>query len=253
MQRGLPRQGPGCAESTLKALSMCQRLPAEPTILDVGCGPGMQTVVLARAVAGRIVAVDNQQEYLDQLRQRAAAADVAQRVEVLAGDMHDLPFAPESFDVVWSEGAAYIMGFEKALAEWKRLLKPGGAIALSELVWLRPDPPAEVRDFFAEEYPAMKDVATAAATVRDCGYELWGHFTLPEVAWWQDYYSPLEAKLSALYDKYAGDEEAIGVLEMTRREIEIRRRYGAWYGYEFFVGSPRRPTSHQRRAESRSA
>jgi ubiquinone/menaquinone biosynthesis C-methylase UbiE len=236
VQGGLPRQGPGCDVSTLRALSLCSPLPAEPSVLDIGCGPGMQTMALAKALRGSIIAVDCHQEYLDQLTRRAAEAGAASPIRAVQGDMRQLPLAPGSFDLIWSEGAAYIMGFREALAAWKHLLKPAGALAVSELVWLRPDPPDEVRRFFESEYPAMTDPLTIRDWFQQCGYELRGHFTLPDDAWWQHYYTPLEAKLPSLSQKYAEDEQALGVIEMTRREIDMRRRYGQWYGYEFFVG-----------------
>ena len=165
IQRGLPRQGPGADASTLHALSLCGPLPKRPAILDVGCGPGMQTVALAKAIDGdgRITAVDINEEYLGELRRRAHAAGVDDRIEILVGDMRALPVAPASFDVIWSEGAAYIMGFERALAAWRPLLKPGGRIALTELVWLERDPPAEAAAFFRSEYPAMADVESILA------------------------------------------------------------------------------------------
>ena len=62
VQRGLPRQGPGCDESTLRALSLCSELPEGADLLDVGCGPGMQTVALAKAVDGDVAAVDIHRE-----------------------------------------------------------------------------------------------------------------------------------------------------------------------------------------------
>ena len=116
VQRGLPRQGPGCDESTLEALSLCSGLPGAPAILDVGCGPGMQTVALAKAVHGRLTAVDINHEYLGELRRRAKDAGVANHIDIHAVDMNELTAAPASFDAIWSEGAAYIMGFERALA-----------------------------------------------------------------------------------------------------------------------------------------
>ena len=232
VQRGLPRQGPGCDESTRRALGLCARLPARPRVLDIGCGPGMQTLALAHALDGPVVAVDIHQESLVQLRERERAAD---RIETVRGDMAALPFAPASFDLLWAEGSAYIMGVANALAGWRELLRPGGCVALSELVWLVPDPPAEVAAFFGEEYPAMTDIETNLATVRARGYTPLGHFTLPDAAWWQHYYTPLAAKLSALVRKYAGDDEALAVVEMTSREIEMRRRFADCYGYQFFV------------------
>ncbi len=235
VQRGLPRQGPGCDESTLRALSLCAGLPAGADLLDVGCGPGMQTVALARAIDGNVTAVDNNREYLGELEVRAERAGVASRIAILAGDMKALPLAPERFAIVWSEGAAYIMGFEKALVEWRKLLEPGGFVAASELVWLQPGAPTELAGFWRAEYPAMTDVQANLRTIGTCGYDLVGHFTLPDAAWWDHYYTPLEAKLPSLRERYAGDHGAAGVIAATEREIEMRRRFPDWYGYEFFV------------------
>ncbi len=236
VQRGLPRQGPGCDASTLQALSLCAGLPERPHVLDIGCGPGMQTVALAKALDGPVTAVDLFPEYLEALRARASAAGVADRIKTVAGDMTALPFAAGCFDLIWAEGSAYIMGVTDALAAWKRLLRPGGFFAFTELVWLRPDPPAEVAAFFADEYPAMTDIEGVSATIRAGGYALLGQFTLPGSAWWDHYYGPLAAKLPALDRTYAGDDDALGVIESTRREIEMRRRFPEWYGYAFFVG-----------------
>lgn len=244
VQRGLPRQGPGADEMTLKALSLCTGLPEQPAILDVGCGPGMQTAALAKAlVESRVTAVDVHQEYLNALKKCIQAAKLAPRIDILVADMNALPFSTPSFDLVWAEGSAYIMGFEQALEAWKQWLKSGGCLAVSELVWLRPDPPDEVVAFFGHEYPAMTDADTIVAMIRACEYEPLGHFTLPKAAWWQSYYGPLEAKLPALYDKYSGDEEALSIIETTKREIDIRRRFGNWYGYEFFVARDKRVRS----------
>jgi len=235
VQRGLPRQGPGCDESTRRALALCRGLPECPAVLDIGCGPGMQTLVLAEALNGLVTAIDIFPEYLDQLNERANAAGLSSCIEIVAGDMTALPFPPQSFDLIWSEGAAYVMGFAEAFTAWKALLKPAGCIAVSELVWLDSDPPSEAANFFGDEYPAMTDVETNLKTICTCGYEVLGHFTLSDAAWWRHYYTPLEAKLPALVDKYAGDEEALAVIETTRREIEMRRRFGQSYGYAFFV------------------
>ena len=235
VQRGLPRQGPGDDKSTRDALSLVGNLPDDPWILDVGCGPGAQTLTLATALGGHVTAVDNNDEYLEELKTLAEVADVAERIEIVAADMGDMPFHPGVFDLIWSEAAAYSMGTEKALINWKRFLKPRGYLGISELVWLRRNPPLEVVEFFSSEYPSMTDVEEFSSTTEACGYELLGILTLPEAAWWVHYYTPLEAKLPALREKYAGDDEALAVIEATRREIEIRRLYHEWYGYAFFI------------------
>lgn len=229
---GLPRQGPGTEASTLEALRLCTHLPEAPAVLDIGCGPGKQTLALSGALAGHITAVDVHVPYLRALQRASAGAGVS----VCAAAMQALPFPPHTFDLIWSEGAAYIMGFEQALSAWRALLKPGGYLAVSELVWLRHDPPQAMVDFWSEEYPAMRHIDEAAQAMRTNGYDLVGQFTLPDRAWWDAYYTPLEQKLPYLEEKYRGDAQALSLLAGTRTEIEMRRRFPEWYGYVFLVG-----------------
>jgi ubiquinone/menaquinone biosynthesis C-methylase UbiE len=235
VQRGLPRQGPGNHASTSRALALCSGLPEEPSVLDIGCGPGMQTVTLTEATSGNVVAVDNCDEYLDQLRRRLEQASLSDRVEVKNADMADMGFVSKTFDLIWSEGAAYIMGVREALKSWRPLLKDRGYLAFTELVWLEEQPPAEVAAFFGKEYPAMTRSGTIAAAILQSGYQPLGDFTLPDSAWWEDYYTPLEAKLPSLKQKYDGDEVALDVIAMAEAEIDMRRRFGQSYGYQFFV------------------
>lgn len=149
-------------------------------------------------------------------------------------DMTRLPFAPGSFDLVWSEGAIYIAGFEAGLRAWRELLRPGGGIAVTECTWLRPEPPAPLRRFFGDVYPAMTDVAGNVELVRRAGLALVDHFTLPAACWWA-YYAPIEARLDAWLAARPGDSTARAVVEAERAELDLYRRYSDWYGYEFFV------------------
>src|SRR5689334_394587 len=82
IHHGMPRQGPGNRQSTARALAMCAELPAEPRILDVGCGPGIQTIELAERTDGDIVAVDLHQPYLEELEARAQQARVSNRIQL---------------------------------------------------------------------------------------------------------------------------------------------------------------------------
>ena len=69
----------------------------------------------------------------------------------------------------------------------------------------------------------------------EAGYQLLGHFTLSDAAWWDDYYTPLKAKLPALRERYRDDEEALALVRMTETEISMREQYGSSHGYEFFI------------------
>ena len=68
---GLPREGLGDTESIRKAYLMLSNLPENPRILDVGCGPCMQTITLAKLSNGRIDGVNNHQPFLERLKKNA--------------------------------------------------------------------------------------------------------------------------------------------------------------------------------------
>jgi len=240
----LPRLGPGDDLSTKKVLNELlsaesQRLDASGAgklrILDIGCGNGAHTIQLAKHIDGIIVAVDNHQPYLDELQRRAEAEGVSEKIQIYLRDMCDLGLDKGSFDLIWSEAALYSMGFREGLAVCYSLLALGGLLAVSELSWLRPDPPAESRDFFANEYPAMVDIDTNLATIKSCGYKVLGHFTLPESAWWDSYYNPLENRLKSFRKRYASDPERIEMIDAFQMEIEMYRRYSSYYGYVFYL------------------
>ncbi|NMA09678.1 MAG: class I SAM-dependent methyltransferase, partial [Methanomicrobiales archaeon] len=117
LHENLPRQGPGSNTCTRKAFSMLTDLSAQPEILDIGCGAGMQTVEVARVCPGcRITAVDVHQPFLDDLARNAASAGVGDRIVPLRASMDDLPFPDGSFDVLWAEGSIFIVGFREGLA-----------------------------------------------------------------------------------------------------------------------------------------
>ena len=148
-------------------------------ILEVGCGTGAQTLALAFATGGAIVATDLVSAFLSRLRETASETGLGPRIRIIAADMGRLPFADGSFDLIWSEGAAYVLGFDNALSQWRSLVRPGGYLVVSELCWFRSDPPAEIRDFWESHYPAMRDVEANLAAVSNAGWICVGHFHLP--------------------------------------------------------------------------
>ena len=230
----LPRQGPGDDAYTRRAFEMLTDLPAKPEIMDVGCGAGTQTIALARLCPGRITAVDVHQPVLDELQRRAEAAGVADRVVPLNMSMTELDSLDETFDVVWSEGAIFIMGFQPGLEAWRPLLKPGGWLVLSEAVWFCDQPPAEVKAFWDACYPAITHAESNVRMAEDAGYTVVGTFRLPAESWFE-FYRPLPAKLTRLRQKYGGDDAALSEIAQCEHEIEVFHQYPDAYGYQFFV------------------
>jgi ubiquinone/menaquinone biosynthesis C-methylase UbiE len=235
IHRDLPREGPGDNKSTQRAYKMLKNLPENPRILDVGCGPGMQTVELAKLSGGQIVALDVHESVLEQLRAAVKKEGVNDRIKVVKGDMCDLKFEDNSFDVIWSEGSIFIIGFEKGLQEWKRLLTPKGYVVVSELSWLKHDAPKEAKDYMMQLYPVIKTIEGNVEIIRNSGYRLVGSFVLPSQSWWDNYYTPIEAKLPSLKARYKDDEEALQVIAYEETEIEMFRKYSDYYGYAFYI------------------
>ncbi|UZP65944.1 MerR family transcriptional regulator [Desulfovibrio mangrovi] len=235
---GLPRLAPGGDEYTLKALDMVPDLPECPRIIDIGCGQGAQTLAIAKARDCRITAVDNHQPFLDMLTDAARTQGVAERIDTVCSDMADLPEALRKggYDLVWSEGAAYIMGFDAALEYWKQCLAPNGHMVLSEICWYkRGTPPQELADFWATGYPAMMHADDFTGVCEKAGYSVLGSFTLPPSSWWDELYGPLEKRFPLLKAQYADDEEGLACILSTIEEVELHRKYPDWYGYKFVV------------------
>jgi predicted O-methyltransferase YrrM len=200
VHRGLPREGPGSTASTRRALDLVPDLRGPVTVLDLGCGPGAQTIALAEALPeARIVAVDLHEPFVAEVRRRAAAAGVADRVTAEVGDIGDVAALGRHgpADAIWCEGAAYALGFEAALAAWRPLLADRGVLALTEPVWTALTVTRDVLDFWEAAYPGMQPAQVRRAQLAAAGYRRVGDFLLPR-ADWDAYYDPVRARLDAL-------------------------------------------------------
>jgi SAM-dependent methyltransferase len=239
LYEALPRQGPGDRACAARALALCTDLPPAPAVLDLGCGVGAQTLHLASLTSGSIVAVDKHAPHVERLRRTVADRGLSNRIRPRVGDMAALALPPESFDLVWSEGALYLIGIEKALRICHALLRPGGYLAFTDAVWRTRTPPPHVKASFDIDYPSMGEVSGILAAIARCGFSSVGHFPLPDEVWWDGFYTPMQRRIEAMRGAYAGDAEALAILDRLAEEPEIHRRHSADYAYEFFVA--RRP------------
>ena len=234
----LPRAGPGSDALTRRAFQMLPHVPASPRILDVGCGPGMQTLELLRCGAGTVVALDLLPEMIERVKASAQSAGLSDRLETIVQDMREMTFPASSFDIIWSEGAIYNLGFAAGLQKFQEFIKPGGYIAVSEAVWLKPNPPPAVVEFWAE-YPEVDTVAAKLEVIRRTGYEVVGHFVFPPSAWTQQYYDPMAARIAEKAKDWEGIAEAESVLAEARNEIAVFREYPDYFSYAFFLMAAR--------------
>ena len=231
----LPRGGPGDGESTRRAFGNIGKLPVKPLILDIGCGPGQQTIELARITKGQIIAIDNHQPFLDKLVHEANKKGLLDHIMAKNISMLEMDFGDNTFDLIWSEGALYFMGFENGLRKCHQLLKNEGFLAVTEIVYLVNDPPSTLVQYFDSEYPDIKPVKDNIDIILDTRFRMISHFTLPKNAWLNSFYLPMEKELNRLNKKYQGNKLALDVFEEMRNEISLYNKFSECYGYEFFI------------------
>lgn len=235
MFAALPRQGPGSEACTLRALEALKpHLTPAPAILDIGCGAGAQTLTLAKALPDAIItAVDLEASLLEKLSRDAHELGLAERIETMSGDMGEMGKLEldRTFDLIWSEGAIYIIGLEQGLQAWKPLLKAGGCLAISHIAWLTDSPSSLALNFWQMAYPQIAHRQANADIIQQQGFRIVDQFDLPASAWWQDYYTPMEQALEQLPDT----PEAEALALECRTEIDLYKQHGEEYGYVFWL------------------
>jgi SAM-dependent methyltransferase len=230
------RQGPGSDDATRKALELTGLGARENLrIADLGCGTGAATLLLARLPGARVTAVDRMPEFIDALRRRAVEAGCADRIEARVASMDALEFEPRSFDLIWSEGAIYNIGFAQGVHDWRQFLKPGGMLAVSELTWTSAKRPDAIEQHWNEEYPGIATAAEKIGMLEAAGYSPVGYFVLPPECWREHYYRPLVERLPGFVDRHDHSAAAFEIAEAERHELELYERYAAFYGYGFYI------------------
>lgn len=230
------RQGPGGEAETRLALRLAGLDGSRPLkIADIGCGTGASTILLAEELDARITAVDFLPEFLEELQRRATDRGVAERITPLCCSMDALPFSEEEFDAIWSEGAVYNMGFESGISSWRRFLKPGGTLVVSEITWLRDGRPPEIRSHWEAEYPEIDVASAKVGLLERHGYSPEGYFVLPPRCWLENYYYPLQRRFAAFLERHAGSGTARDIVRAEEREIDLYEKYRDYFSYGVYV------------------
>ena len=172
----------------------------EPRILDIGCGSGVPTMELARLGQGEVIGIDIDQPALDRLNRKIREAGFANRVQAVNRSILDMVFPDEGFDIIWSEGSIFVIGFERGIQEWRRLLKPNGFMAIHD---------------------EKGNVEKKLEQISKCGYKLLGYFILSEDTWWTEYFAPLEKLIAKSQTSYPDDPHALEELNQACRELEM--------------------------------
>jgi len=230
------RQGPGSVQDTCKALSFIPNSSDKILeIADLGCGTGAQTLDLANNSNAKITAVDIFPEFLNRLNEHISDAGLDDRIVTKCEDINDLSFEPESLDIIWSEGAIYNLGFEKGVKYWKKFLRPGGYIAVSEITWITAERPVKIEDFWKTEYPEIDRASGKIQILEENGYSLAGYFYLNKNSWLEKYYYPLEASIEGFLKRHPQKELADKIVKDCKAEQKLYETYSDYFSYGFYV------------------
>lgn len=233
---GVERQGPGSQEMTIKALSFVDNLSDDSKIADLGCGTGGQTMTLAQHAPGTITGLDLFPKFIDLFNANAQVLNLEKRVQGIVGSMDNLPFQEEELDLIWSEGAIYNIGFERGLTEWRKYLKKGGYVAVTEACWLTENRPQEIHDYWMNAYQEIDTIPNKVAQLQKAGYVPVATFIIPENCWTENFFIPQIPVQDDFEKRYAGNEAAQNLISLLREEAKIYERFKEYYGYVFFIG-----------------
>ena len=229
------RQGPGSDQETKRALMFIDNLSDNSKIIDIGCGTGAQTMTLAENTSGKIVAIDMLPVFLEKLNEKILDKKLENRVTTECRSMLELPYPDNAFDLIWAEGSIYNIGFIKGLQDWKRILKAGGYIAVSEISWLTDTRPQEVEKYWTQNYAEIDTISNKIAVIEANGYTPVAHFVLPESCWIENYYQPILDRSEDFLKKYDYAEDLKQFIEAGRIEADIYKRFKEYYSYVFYI------------------
>ncbi len=236
LHKNSERQGPGSENDTLRALDLLN-LPTYQNlkIVDIGCGSGGQSITLAKTLNGQITAVDLFPEFLIELNEKSQKLGLTGKIFTVEKSMDDLPFKKNEFDLIWSEGAIYNIGFENGLIKWKDYLKVGGYLAVSEITWITQSRPKEIEEFWKVEYPEVDTASNKINLLENNGYSLVGYFYLSQDSWIENYYKPIQARFETFLKRNDNSELARKVVEDYQAEIDLYQKFKEYYSYGFYI------------------
>ncbi len=236
LHKNSERQGPGSESDTLRALDLLNLSTDQNLkVADIGCGSGGQTISLAKKINGQITAVDLFPEFLKELNEKSQKLGLKDKIVTLEKSMDELPFNKGEFDLIWSEGAIYNIGFENGLNKWKDYLKVGGYLAVSEITWITQSRPKEIEEFWKSEYPEIDTASNKIKQFESNGYSLVGYFYLSQDSWTQTYYKPMQARFENFLKRNNNSELARKVVEENQAEIDLYQKFKDYYSYGFYI------------------
>jgi SAM-dependent methyltransferase len=225
---------PGAAE-TVELLVEAARPAPSSRLLEVASGKAEAGCALAARFGCRVLGVDRHEPFLRHGAAKVRARGLSDLVALVRADGRRLPVADAAFDAASCIGAPSIVGLEDCLRELRRAVRPGGVVAVSDVVWReKPDGPLGPEWRWVAGLEPRIDAGEYAAVIAACGLAVERVHTHPRSAW-DAYHAPMADAAAA--ERAAGDAAFADAVE---EDIALERRaLDAFWEYATFIA--RRP------------
>ena len=127
------------------------------------------------------------------------------------------------------------MGFEAGVSAWRRFLKPGGKLIVSEITWLSATRPPELQSHWEPEYPEIDVASAKIGLLERHGYSPEAYFVLPVHCWLENYYRPIQSRFDAFLERHGHSDQAKAIVDAERQEIALYERFRDYYSYGVYV------------------
>lgn len=213
-----------------RAVLAKEGLTRKTSVLDAGCGTGQTAAYLAQSFGANVTALDLHPLMLEKAGRRFQRAGL--RVQLVQGDVHELPFASGTFDLVLVESVTIFTTINKALGEYARVLKPGGVLLDLEMTAERPLSAREL-----EELRSVYNTRQVPTEAEWTGRLQGAGFTDVTVLHGGTVASALpgaDAPAEALPEFDTSQQVDPRLYEIWRRHQELTEQYSRRLGYRFY-------------------
>ncbi|MEA5616884.1 class I SAM-dependent methyltransferase [Cronbergia sp. UHCC 0137] len=231
LHAGLNHKGPGDSDFSYNILQNLSTLPLKPRIADLGCGSGASALLLAQHYQSTVMAVDSSSVFIEELKARAEQVGLEHLIIPIHGDMAKLDWSVGSLDLLWSEGAAYNLGFEQSLKIWRPLLTNSSIAVISEMSWFTDNLPEPAIAYWQNAYPTMGTETENINRANRSGFRVLSTHRLPSQIWWVNYYEPLCQRIQQIEITPITQL----VIRETQEEMGLFKQFSDSYGYTFYV------------------
>lgn len=246
----MPKTSPGLPNNTIDALNMALAKvkyqykkqgksynESKIKILNYGCGKGEENIWLLSNFKGELSCIDSDEACVNYLDERIEKLGLSDRCNIILNDngMEDLPFSKNHFDIIWQEGSMNDSDFDTRIKMFKKFLKPGGVIVISDYIVTDLSMPLELIRYFENFYPAITTIDNNIDVIEENGLKVNATFIVPDEAWWKYYLAPMREITRDLSIKYQMDMDKRKLIDEITLDMTMRDKYKKYYAYAFYV------------------